>query len=127
MGEVDLLAVVVATVASFLFGSLWYSPLLLLGAWQKAAGREPRATPQALAVAFVATALSALGLAWLLGPAPTFVAGVADGLAVGLSVVAASFAINYQFAGREPALLAIDGGFHVLRFAVMGAILGLWP
>lgn len=125
MGEINPLAVVAAAIASFVFASLWYSPVMLLAPWQKAAGREPQATPVSFAVAFVATLVSAAGLSWLLGPSPELGAAALAGLGVGLLVVAASFAINYQFAGRDTMLLAIDGGFHAVRFALMGAVLAL--
>lgn len=32
---------------------------------------------------------------------------------------------NYLGAGRKAALLFIDGGFHILRFALFGLIFGL--
>ena len=38
MPEVNYIAVVIAAVASFLIGGLWYPPLLLGKVWQREAG-----------------------------------------------------------------------------------------
>ena len=127
MEGINLWAVLAASVASFAFASLWYSPIAFLPRWQAASGIEPAASPVVFAIAFGCTLLSAYVFASWVGPAPGVVAAIGKGVAVGLGIVAASFGINYQFAGRAPALWAIDGGFHVARFAVMGLVLGLWP
>lgn len=41
MNEMNLIAVLVATVVSFAFGALWYSPLLFIKPWARAAGVDP--------------------------------------------------------------------------------------
>ena len=38
MPEYNLLAVIVAGIASFILGGLWYSPMLFGKAWQREAG-----------------------------------------------------------------------------------------
>ena len=43
---------------------------------------------------------------------------------VGLAFVATSFGINYAFAQRSLKLWLIDGGYHILQFALYGLILG---
>lgn len=76
----------------------------------------------AIAAAFVAAA----AFAAFLGPDATPAFAVQAGLVAGLGWVAASFGINYAFAGRSLKLWLIDGGYHVLQFALYGLILGLW-
>jgi hypothetical protein len=58
-------------------------------------------------------------------------AGVLQGLAVGAGLVAAGFAINYQFANRSTRLRCIDGGYCICKlgtsqFGIYGLLLGLW-
>ena len=43
MPEVNWLAVLAATVAAFVLGGLWYSPLMFARRWQAAAGSAPGA------------------------------------------------------------------------------------
>ena len=69
---------------------------------------------------------AAAAFAWFLGPAPTVGHAVGAGAVTGLCWVAASFGINYLFAGRSLKMWLIDGGYHVVQFALYGLVLGLW-
>jgi hypothetical protein len=129
MGTIDLLAVLIAAVASFIVGGPWYSPVLFLAPWSAAAGTQPAiASPgRVYPVTFVLTLVTAAALAWFLGPDPAVGRAVVAGIVAGALIVAASMAINYQFAGRSLAHWGIDAAFHTVRFAVMGLVLGHWP
>ena len=131
MIDIDILAVLVAAVASFAFGALWYSPLLMMKAWCREAGVDPGmqvANPgKVYGLTFAMTLVSAVAMAWLLGPQPGLILGIVVGAVVGVALVATSLFINYQFATRSLMHWLIDGGFHVCRFIVMGAVLGAWP
>jgi hypothetical protein len=126
---VDPLAVLAASVASFVFGAVWYSPVLLLPRWSRAAGVDaslPMRNPtRVFALSFAFTVLGALLLSYLLRSDAAPLRGALLGGAVGIAAGAASLGINYQFAGRSSELLLIDGGFHVLRMALMGLVVGL--
>lgn len=41
-------------------------------------------------------------------------------------LVTASFGINHQFADRPFSALFNDGGYHTLRFVLIGVVLGPW-
>ena len=130
MPDVNYLAMVVAAVSSFLVGGLWYSPVLFGPTWLRAAGdtRKPGdALPaRVFGVSFVFALVAAFAYAILM-PAPANApAALAQGLAVGAGIVAASFGINYQFANRPAVLWFIDGGYHAVQFALYGLIIGLW-
>ncbi len=127
MNDIDLLAVLVASVASFAFGALWYSKPLFLDSWIAANEAEPEPSPPVFALGFAATLVSATAFAVWLGESPGLGEAVIQGLVVGGCLVAASLGINYPFAGRSPLLWLIDGGFHTARFALIGAVLALWP
>ena len=129
MTEINLWAVLAAALSAFLLGSLWYGPLFRT-AWCREAGLDPDAKGGHPAVvfggAFVLSVVAAGAFAWLLGPAPPVRYAVVAGAATGLCWVAACFGINYLFAGRSLKMWLIDGGYHVLQFALYGLVLGLW-
>ena len=131
MAALNIWAILAATVASFAFGALWYSPLLFLTRWCKETGSDPAHGPsnpvRVYGLSFVFTALSAALLAAFMNGSLGPVVGGLRGLLVGFCFVAASMGINYQFAGRSHMVWLIDGGFHAVRFAIMGAIIGTWP
>ena len=61
------------------------------------------------------------------GPEPErFYHGLVVGLLAGLGWVATGLGVTYLFERRPLRLYLIDAGYHVLSFAVMGAILGVW-
>jgi len=128
--DINIWAVLVAAVSSFLLGGLWYSPMLFLEPWNRAMKRsaedqQPHPA-KTFGLAFAFALLSAFLFAHLLGPAPELLYAVHMGLIVGLGLVAASFGINYQFADRPFSALFIDGGYHTFQFVLYGVILGLW-
>ena len=131
MPQINYLAVVVATVATFLGGGLWYSPILFGRAWQRevglsdhqlAAGSKIRIFGATLLLGLVA----ALVFALFLGPRPSMPLGLGAGFSAGLCWVASSIGINYLFARRSFKLFLIDGGYHTLQFTLIGLVLALW-
>lgn len=130
MSEINLFAVAVAAVSSFLLGGLWYSPALFGSTWQREAGdsRKPGEGHPAkvFGVSLVFAFLAALTYALLIPAAASALHALAQGLAVGAGAVAASFGINYQFANRSTKLWLIDGGYHSAQFGIYGVVIGLW-
>lgn len=124
----NVYAVLLAAVSSFLLGGLWYSPVLFGRAWNRGnGGQVPPGHPgKVFGVAFVFSLLAAFAFAWLLGPQPELRKALLCGAAAGFGLVAASFGINYQFAQRSFKLWLIDGGYHTAQFLLFGLILGLW-
>ena len=131
MPEINYLAVVVAALATFVLGGLWYSPVLFGKAWQRevglcdeqlARGGMARIFAAALALSLIAAVVFAL----FLGPRPKMPLGLGAGFAAGLCWVASSFGINYLFARRSLRLFLIDGGYHTLQFTLIGVILALF-
>ena len=128
MDGINLWAVLVAAVSSFLLGGVWYGPLFGK-AWNAAAGMDPQKQGHPAKIfggAFVFSLLAAAVFAWLLGPQPPLSFAVCRGVLVGFGLVAASFGINYLFAQRGLRLWLIDGGYHTVQFALFGLVLGLW-
>jgi len=128
MDGINLWAVLVAAVSSFLLGGVWYGPLFGK-AWNAAAGMDPQKQGHPAKIfggAFVFSLLAAAVFAWFLGPQPPLSFAICRGVLVGFGLVAASFGINYLFAQRGLRLWLIDGGYHTVQFALFGLVLGLW-
>ena len=130
MSDINLLAILVAALSSFLLGGLWYSKLLFEPAWQRAAGISPDSKQghpaKVFGLSFAFALVAAFVYALLMPAASGVTAALTQGALVGAGLVAASFGINYQFANRKGALWLIDGGYHTAQFAIYGLILGLW-
>ena len=128
----NLWAVLLAAVSSFILGGLWYSPALFGRLWNAENGGEEAGTKQAghpakvFGISFLFSLVSAFAFASWLGAAPSLEAALKAGAVAGFGFVAASFGINYQFAQRSFKLWLIDGGYHTAQFLLFGLILGLW-
>ena len=131
MPEINWIAVVVAAVASFLLGGLWYSPALFGKAWQREAGLTDEQLKNGnmiriFGLSLVLSLLAAWNFANFLGPRPSIAFGAGVGASAGLLWVASSFGINYLFERKSLVLFFINGGYNALLFTVIGLILGLW-
>lgn len=126
--QISWLAVVGAAVATFLLGGLWYAPFLFGGVWQRLNGLDDAAlkrhVARTFAVSFVLALVQATNLAFFIGSQPLSFA-VFAALATGLGFVAPALFVTGAFERRPFALLAIDAGYHVVSYLVMGLILGL--
>jgi hypothetical protein len=119
-------AVLVAALSTFIIGGLWYS-LLFAKPWQRAAGvtddQLRSGSPRVFIGSFVLAAVMAASLAAFIGDAGlTF--GLFAGSAAGVTWVAAALGINYLFERRSMVLFAINAGYNVITFTLMGSIIG---
>lgn len=131
MTQINLWAVLVAAVSSFLVGGLWYSPIMFGKAWMQAAGLDEERLAKAnqartFGLSLLLSLLSAAVFAVFLGPKPDLGFAVGVGVLAGMCWVASSFGINYLFEQRPLKLFAINGGYHTVQFALYGLILGAW-
>jgi hypothetical protein len=127
--HINWIAVAVASLATFLVGGPWYSPALFGTRWGIAMGPTPmkRGHPaRVFGLAYLFSFVAATFLAALLPAGATWLDGLRLGGLVGVCFVATSFGVNYQFANRPMDALLIDGGYHIVQFAVIGAVLGAW-
>ena len=129
--DINWLAVLVAAVVTFVLGGVWYGPLFGR-VWRTAEGQaEPQPGRQkhpalVYGLSFVLMLIAAAVLAIALGPDPNVPRSVVVGLVVGVGWVATSFGVNYLFAGRRLPLFAVDAGYNVVLFALMGLIIGVF-
>lgn len=123
----NIWAIALAAVSSFLVGGLWYSSMLFGKIWNAENGSAPANGHPAkvFGVSFAFSLLAAVCFAILAGPSPTVESGLRLGALIGVGFVAASFGINYQFAQRSFKLWLIDGGYHAVQFLLFGIVFGL--
>lgn len=129
------LAVLLAAVASFAFGALWYG--LLSGPWKEASGVTLDAdgnpvnakSPTPYVTSFVAMIVVAGFLRHTLVAvdADSFLNSVRWGAGVGLFFITPWITLNNGYSTRpQPFRLAmIDGGYATIGCAIMGAVLWL--
>jgi hypothetical protein len=123
----NIWAVLLAAVSSFLVGGLWYSPLLFGKIWNRENGSPAGSGHPAkvFGISFLFSLLAAACFGYLVGPSPSLETSVKLGALVGIGLVAASFGINYQFAQRTFKLWLVDGGYHAVQFLLFGLVFGL--
>lgn len=116
---------IIAAVSAFMIGGIWYGPLFGK-AWAAENGFPEgySAGPPArvFGISFLFTFVTAGGYLHMIGFSDDVLATALNGAAAGAMLVAASFGVNYQFSGKSFKLLLIDGGYHTIQFAVIGAI-----
>lgn len=127
----SLRGVITATVVSYFFMALWYSPFLFGERWTKEShltGRllKKRNTLSVYIVTFLMNFFSALLLGMFLTAKPTLIHGLIAGFGTGFFWVTMTLSIIYTFERRPVALYFIDGGYATLSFTIMGGILGGW-
>ncbi len=128
--EINFIAVLLAAVASFVFGAIWYSPVLFMRRWCQETGVNPSESidnpARVYGTTFLMNLISAFVLSLLLGPGPDISIAILYACLISVGMIAASMGINYQFAQRSLMHWLIDSGFHLGRFVLMATVLSFW-
>ena len=130
MPPVDWIAVLVATVAAFVLGGLWYSPMLFAKSWQQDTGLSDEQLNAAskgriFGGSFILIALGAIVCSMFVGPDPELGFAIGAGASVGIAWVAFSFGVNYLFELNPMRLFLINGGYNAVQFTLFGVVFGL--
>lgn len=125
------LAIIAATLLSFVIGSLWYSPVLFGKIWMKEVQlneEQMKNSNMALifGTAFLLIFISMFNLAMFLGPKSDLSFGLMAGFLTGFGWVATSIGVLYLFERRSLKLFFINSGYHIVCFTLSGAIIGSW-
>jgi len=135
MITVNFIAVIVATVAAFLVGALWYGPLFgkewkrLMG-FSDEAMRSMKMTPfQAMAGGFVATLVLTFVLANLMAMTLTVTVGAALTLAmwIWIGFVATIMSNMVWYESRPMKLYFINASHYLVALLVAAFVLAWWP
>lgn len=131
-GDLNWLAVLVAGLAYFVIGALWYTDALMGRQYRAALGLDPeaKATPEVtpLVVNFVGWLVSAvvLGLITVAVGADSFADGLVLGLVVAIGLVVTQMLVTTGYEGRGNALFKVNAPYVIVGYAVMGVILAVW-
>jgi hypothetical protein len=129
LAHINWLAVIVAALAPFAIGSLWYGPLFSRP-WMALTGIKPgtpgqNSMPLTFGTAAVLNLITATSLAMFIGGGD-WSFGLFAGFMAGFTFVAMAFGVTYVFESRPLKLWLINAGYNVVVFTVMGVILGAW-
>ena len=124
---ISYLAVVIAAVAAFAFGAVWY--MALGKAWMAAVGmkEEPKPAPAPFIIAFFALLVMAWALAGLIGHLGeiTVMRSLISAFFVWLGFIATTMIVNHRFQKSTWSLTFIDAGHWLGVALVMALVIGL--
>ncbi|MBI2666537.1 DUF1761 domain-containing protein [Candidatus Woesearchaeota archaeon] len=134
---INYLAVLVAAVASYALGALWYSPVLFEKLWMQLSGlsetklkemKEKTDMKKSYAFGFVGTLVSAVVLAYLIEMAQwtSALQGVLLGVLVWLGFVVTVELGSVLWENKSWKLFLLQTGHNLVSLVVMGLVLGLW-
>lgn len=131
--RVHLLAVIVAALANFVLGAVWYTTFS--EQWLSGIGKTKEQLTAAVKVPAVPYAVSiicsfliayCLSVVLIKANRQTLLGGITFGLLIGIGFVATNVLTQYMFEGRDMQLFAINAGYMLLGMVIMGAIVGAW-
>jgi Protein of unknown function (DUF1761) len=133
--HINYLAVIVATVAAFAIGGIWYSPLLFAKLWVKAHGYTEeqvqamqKSAGKAYGVSLVCQWLIALAIAVLAGY--LHLDHLSQGIKLSLLVWAGfAFPLGLManvFSEKRITVFLIDTGYQLVYLVIMGIIITVW-
>ncbi|MFK7939556.1 MAG: DUF1761 domain-containing protein [Roseovarius sp.] len=129
----EFLNVIVAAIAGFAFGAVWY--MTLAKPWTEAAGIavdengkpvDESVTPYIMASFAMLLVSGMMRHVFELGGVDTFGEGLVSGLGIGLFFISPWIMINNGYGGRPFKLTLIDGGYATFGCAIIGAVLTLF-
>ena len=136
LGDLNWLAVIVAALAYFVLGAIWYAPPVFGKAWMRATGFEDPAKGEGPGpaiyvapligsiVAAVATGMLAVSTA-----SNTISEGLVLGLVVGIGYAVAVVGIGAVFETSKPEPLTwffITAGYHLVGLILAAMIVSAW-
>lgn len=128
--DLNWLAVILAGLAYFVLGAIWYSNLLFGRQYRAALGvGEEAATPPAttLIVNLVGWLVAAVAMGLIAASigADDFADGAMLGLVTWVGFILTNHVVNYFYQGINVALARINGPYNLLGFVIMGVILAV--
>lgn len=131
-GELNWLAILVATLAWFAFSAIWYSIPPLSKAWANAARVDTSGEGPPLALLFIPTLIGYFVTTVVIGllVAATGADSLGDGLTLGV-VLGIGFGmvgalVSQVYESKGSSYFLINGLNAVLAYAIVAAILSVW-
>ena len=133
--NLNWLAILVAGLAYFALGAIWYS-VVFKNAWIKHSGvnvNDPnmkKGVAQTMLTSLVLMIIACLGIALFLSKitgAMNWMSGAKVGLVAGVCFSATAISISYLYEKRPWMLHFINAAYNVAGCVLAGIILSLWP
>lgn len=130
---INYLAIFVVSMAFYLFGWLWYSPVLFGKQWMKLSGVKmpKKGEPMAgkMLMGFIATLITVwiLEMVIQLLSASTFIAGLMIGFWAWLGFIATTTIGSYLWEGKPFKLWVLNNTYNLLYIALAAGFLAIWP
>jgi hypothetical protein len=134
LSDINWLAVLVAAVAYFMLGAIWYSKALFAPKWAKLVGLDMNSDSNKKGLgalmmgSFVLILVTCIAQALLVERMDLFVltSGLKLGLITGLCFATTGVSISFIYEKRPTALYFIDCGYHLVGHIAAAIILVLW-
>lgn len=136
LGDLKWLSVIVAALAYFAIGALWYAPPVFGKVWMAAGGMAmpdagTRPSPAIYLTPLVGSVLSAVALGMLAKATgtDTLQEGIALGLVIAIGFAVAISFVTAQFESEKPKPMvwgAVNAGYHVVGSLVAAIIIATW-
>lgn len=132
ISTINLWAVMVSSVAAFVIGGMWYSPLLFAKPWMKETGLNEEQLQNSnmvkiFGLAFIFIFVMTFCLAMFLNdPSIGGTAGGFYGFLTGFGWISLALAVNSLYERKSWKYMIINGGYWTAVFTLSGMILGYW-
>ena len=135
--EINYWAVLIATIAAIVIGSIWYTPKVFGDRWKRWADvKDPQTSAEAWLPILVSIALAFL-LAWVLAGSVAiawhfyggsyFSSAIVTGLTLWAGFTAGRLITHEVFMGRPSQLTILNVSYELVLVVVMSVIIGVWP
>jgi hypothetical protein len=134
LSDINWLAVLVAAVAYFMLGAIWYSKALFAPKWAKLVGLNMNSDSNKKGLgammmgSFILILVTCIAQAFLVVRMDLFVltSGLKLGLITGLCFATTAVSISFIYEKRPTALYFIDCGYHLVGHIAAAIILVMW-
>jgi hypothetical protein len=135
LGDLNWLAVIVAAIAYFALGALWYARPVFGRMWAEAAGQQmlegqrPPLSIMAWPLAGALLASIAIGMLAEASGTDTLGEGLALGVVVAVGFALAIALVTAAFESDKPQRMvwgAVNAGYHAVGSLIAAAIIGAW-
>lgn len=134
LSQINWLAVLVAAVAYFFLGAIWYSKALFAPRWAKLVGIDMnnpdkgKSLGKMMIGSFLLIVVTVIALALLVNRMDlmAWMAGLRLGLLTGIGFATTAVAISFIYESRPTGLYFIDCGYHLAGHIAAAIILVMW-
>jgi multisubunit Na+/H+ antiporter MnhB subunit len=134
ISHINWLAVIVAGLAYFALGALWYS-LLFKNAWIRFSGvnaddpNMKKGVAQTMLASLVLMIVASFGLALFIVRVGSdgWMTGLKVGLTAGVCFSATAICISYLYEKRPMSLHLINSFYNIFGCVIAGIIIAVWP